>query len=60
MFRRFRLALGSGAGIANKKGGQSIQLLTTYNSNRTKNLPQQRIAVDQNLWLARRKCVHLV
>jgi hypothetical protein len=36
---------------SNKKGGQSAQLLTTYNSDHTKNLPQQRHAVEENLWL---------
>jgi ribosomal protein S18 acetylase RimI-like enzyme len=36
---------------SNKKGGQSAQLLTTYNSDHTNNLPQERRAVEENLWL---------
>jgi hypothetical protein len=36
---------------SNKKGGQSAQLLTTYNSDHTNNLPRERHAVEENLWL---------
>ena len=35
----------------NKKGGQSIQLITTYTSHHTNNLAQERDAVTKNLWL---------